>query len=215
MLKTALSANQTSTPRKPILRAVDFFCGAGGMSFGLSRAGVKVLAGLDLDESCRSTYEQNMRGATFLACDVAKLRTQSLITSFEIHPNDDSLLLTGCSPCQFWSKINTDRTKSKQSAFLLKEFSRFVDDLRPGWVIVENVPGIVNKQGSALPGFLRFLTRLGYAFEHAVLDLSQYGIPQTRNRFVLIANRLGLPASLPRPSQLPVPTVRRFLGKMN
>ncbi len=185
------------------------------MSFGLARAGLEVLAGLDVDASCRFTYETNVRGAAFLACDITKLTTKSLVAQLDLRPDDDSLLLTGCSPCQFWSKINTDRTKSRQSAFLLKEFSRFIDELRPGWVMVENVPGIVSREGSALPSFLKFLTRRGYLHAHAVLDLSRYQVPQTRHRFVLIANRMGIPASLPKASIRSVPTVRRFIGVKN
>lgn len=185
------------------------------MSFGLARAGLDVIAGLDVDMSCGPTYEHNVRGAAFMSCDVTKLETKMLSTQLDLRRYDDSLLLTGCSPCQYWSKINTDRSKSRQSAFLLKEFTRFVDDLRPGWVIVENVPGLVNKEGSALPDFLKFLTRRGYDFAHAVLDLSQYQVPQTRHRFVLIANRLGVPASLPQPSSRSIPIVRKFIGVQN
>ncbi len=182
------------------------------MSFGLAKAGLGILAGLDVDSSCRSTYEHNVRGSSFVSCDVSKLATKTLIAQFGLKSGDDSLLFTGCSPCQYWSKINTDRSKSRQSAFLLKEFTRFVEDLSPGWIIVENVPGLVNKEGSALPGFLKFLTRQGYDFKHAVLDLSHYQVPQTRHRFVLIANRVGAPASLPNPSSRSVPTVRSFIG---
>jgi len=185
------------------------------MSFGLSKAGLRVLAGLDVDSSCRPTYEHNVRGASFVCCDVSKLSTEALSIQFGLEFGDDSLVLTGCSPCQYWSKINTDRSKSRQSAYLIKEFTRFVEDLRPGWIIVENVPGLVKKEGSALPGFLKFLTRHGYDFAHAVLDLSHYQVPQTRNRFVLIANRVGAPASLPNPSSLVVPTVRSFIGTEN
>lgn len=206
---------RTTTSGTPILRAVDFFCGAGGMSFGLARSGLNVIAGLDVDVFCGPTYEHNVRGASFMACDVSELKTKTLSVQLGLQQYDDSLLLTGCSPCQYWSKINTDRSKSRQSAFLLKEFTRFVDDLRPGWVIVENVPGLVNKDGSALPEFLKFLARRGYDFAHAVLDLSHYQVPQTRHRFVLIANRVGVPASLPSPSSRPVPTVRSFIGVEN
>lgn len=185
------------------------------MSFGLAKAGLGVMAGLDLDGSCRATYEHNVRGATFVSCDVSTLTTKTLTAQLGVESGDDSLLLTGCSPCQYWSKINTDRSKSRQSAFLLKEFMRFVDNLHPGWIVVENVPGLINKKGTALPEFLAFLAGQGYNFAHAVLDLSLYRVPQTRHRFVLIANRLGMPASLPKPSSKSVPTVRSFIGVEN
>lgn len=57
--------------------------------------------------------------------------------------NDNNLVLIGCSPCQFWSIINTDKTKSQKSKSLLIEFSRFVKYFMPGYVVVENVPGVL------------------------------------------------------------------------
>ncbi len=185
------------------------------MSYGLMKAGIDVLAGLDLDPTCQPTYEHNIEGAQFLARDVTKLGAKELASALGLQPNDDSLLLTGCSPCQFWSKVNTDRTKSRQSAFLLEEFARFVDELRPGWLVVENVPGIVNKQGSALPGFLKTLAQSGYTYAHSVVNLSHFGIPQTRQRFVLIANRLGISSDLPTSSRAAPTTVRACIGKVN
>jgi DNA (cytosine-5)-methyltransferase 1 len=211
-MKLPLSKQKESSTQ---LRAVDFFCGAGGMSFGLAKAGITMLAGLDMDSSCGRTYETNVKGARFLAHDVSELGVSTLAKELSLSYNDDSLLLTGCSPCQFWSKVNTDKTKSRQSAFLLKEFSRFVVELNPGWVVIENVPGLVSKAGSALPAFLRLLKKRGYSFTHGVLDLSLYRIPQTRHRFVLVANRLGLVPSLPAPASSHPATVRETLGIAN
>ena len=212
-MKTA-NQHELETGR-PTMRAIDFFCGAGGMSYGLMKAGIEVVAGLDLDQSCQATFEHNVKGAQFLAKDVTRLSVTELIEALEIKENDDSLILTGCSPCQFWSKINTDRSKSRQSAFLLKEFARFVIELRPGWLAIENVPGIVNKRGSVLPDFLRILGKSGYTCAHAVINLSHFGIPQTRQRFVLIANRLGISSDLPTPLTVGPATVRSCLGKAN
>lgn len=214
-LKVSLPTSKLCHSKRAVLSVIDFFCGAGGMSFGLANAGLNVRAGIDVDSTCQTTYEQNVRGATFVSSDVSHLTADALKSQLSIRSNDDSLVLTGCSPCQYWSKINTNRTKSRQSAYLLKEFMRFVNDLSPGWIIVENVPGLVKKEGSALPDFLKFLTRRGYSYAHSVLDLSHYQVPQSRHRFVLIANRLGVLASLPQASSKSIPTVRRFIGVEN
>lgn len=185
------------------------------MSFGLAKAGLRVMGGLDFDTSCKATYEHNVKGAKFLSSDITELTSAELSSCLGLTPNDDSLLFTGCSPCQYWSKINTDRSRSRKSAFLLKEFTRFVADIRPGWIVIENVPGLAQKEGSALPGFLNFLERQGYNYARSVIDLSHFQVPQTRHRFVLIANRVGVAASLPNPSSRSVPIVRRFIGTAN
>lgn len=197
------------------LCAIDFFCGAGGMTFGLRSAGIKVLGGIDVDESCRKTYEENNPSSKFISEDITRLQVSKLQKLIDVKYHDDNLILVGCSPCQFWSKVNTERKKSKKTAFLLKEFTRFIEELKPGWVIIENVPGIVNKRGTILPLFFQFLESLGYTFSYEVLDLSLYKIPQTRNRFVLIANRLGLPTKLPQKSLKPKATVRQYIGVEN
>src|ERR1700678_1876400 len=124
------------------MKVIDFFCGAGGMSYGLSQAGLHILGGVDQDADCKTTYERNIEGARYLQHDISSLSERALRDFFGIKPNDDELIFCGCSPCQFWSKVRTDRTKSKQTAFLLQHFERFISYFRPGYVVIENVPGL-------------------------------------------------------------------------
>ena len=101
------------------------------------------------------------------------------------------MILVGCSPCQFYSIINTDKNKALKSKDLLKNFARFIEYYRPGYVLVENVPGIITNKDSILPYFLRKLEDLGYKNPvYKVVDMSYYGVPQSRRRFSLIATRL-------------------------
>ena len=109
---------------KSNLKAVDFFCGGGGMSYGMQKAGINVLAGIDFELRCKETYEANVNGK-FIQADVFALKERELEVELDLKKNDDDLILIGCSPCQFWSIINTDKSKSKKSKNLLKEFRRF------------------------------------------------------------------------------------------
>jgi DNA (cytosine-5)-methyltransferase 1 len=194
---------------------VDFFCGAGGMSYGLAKSGIKVLAGIDLDVSCRKTYERNNRGTKFIHEDVASLSTKALCRKLRISRYDDRLIFAACSPCQFWSKVNTDKRKSRSSAFLLEEFLRFINWIRPGFVVVENVPGLLSKKRlSLLPQFKKFLRARKYAFAHAVVNSNDYGVPQNRRRYLLIATRLTQRVDLP-PTTKKRFVVRDFLGRNN
>ena len=197
------------------LKAVDFFCGAGGMSYGLAKSGIKVLAGIDCDESCCATYERNNEGAKFLHEDIAALLTKELGRKLRLRRYDDRLIFAACSPCQFWSKVNTDKKKSRSSAFLLHEFERFVNWYRPGFVVVENVPGLLSKKRvSLLPRFKKFLRKRKYAFAHAIINSNHYGVPQNRRRYLLIATRLTETVKLP-PTTNKRFVVRDFLGKRN
>jgi len=198
------------------LRAIDFFCGAGGMSFGLSEAGISVIAGIDNDATCRRTYESNVIDARFIKHDISTLSSPELLRRLDLKTGDDHLILAGCSPCQFWSKIPADKSKSEETAFLLKQFQKFIRHLRPGFVVVENVPGLANRKGeSILPGFLDFLDRQQYAFSDGVVNAGHYGVPQNRMRYLLIANRLGLDIELPEPVAVAPPAVQEFIGQEN
>ncbi|UTH25885.1 DNA cytosine methyltransferase [Actinobacillus suis] len=123
------------------LKAVDFFCGGGGMSYGLQEAGIRILAGIDYEINCKETYETNIKGASFIHANVFELTEKELEKTLDISRKDDNLILVGCSPCQYWSVIRTSKEKSEKSKSLLSEFQRFVEYFVPGYVVVENVPG--------------------------------------------------------------------------
>ena len=183
------------------------------MSYGLSRAGIRVLGGIDQDADCKATYERNIKDAQYLQHDITALSERQLSKYFAIRRNDDELIFCGCSPCQFWSKVPTDRTKSKRTAFLLQHFERFISYFRPGYVVVENVPGLKRKDGSILPQFLEFLREQGYSYSDGIVNANHYGVPQHRRRYLLIATRMHDQVSLPLPYKNAALTVRGAIGK--
>ena len=197
------------------LKAVDFFCGAGGMSYGLAQAGINVLAGIDNAVECKETYSLNNDPAKFLEYDIGKLKPKKLQSRLGIEVYDDDLILVGCSPCQYWSKIRTIKKKSEKSAFLLKEFQKFVKYFQPGFVILENVPGLYKDSKSYLPTFLRFLEAQGYSYAHEVVNSFYHGVPQRRPRYLLIATRLDLSVTLPPPQEPKGLHLRDFIGSDN
>ena len=202
-------------PANTKLKAIDFFCSGGGMSFGLQQAGVDVIAGIDFDPDCKETYEANIKGAKYILADVEKLKEKDLSKQIDIKKNDDSLILVGCSPCQYWTIIRTDKNKSQKSKNLLHEFHRFVKYYNPGYVVVENVPGILNKhKESGLDKFVKALEKQGYVVHKEIVNLNKYGVPETRKRFSLIANRVTSKEIFPKPSNS-CPTVADFIGKKN
>lgn len=198
------------------LKAVDFFCSGGGMSYGIQKAGIKILAGIDFDENCRETYEANIKGAEFIHADVFDLKEIELEKRLSLNKNDDELVLIGCSPCQFWSIINTTKEKSKQSKNLLIEFHRFVTYFNPGYVIVENVPGVLRKkEESGLNEFITWLENENYKVHFKVHEVSNFGVPQNRKRFTLIANRITQDELEPLEVKGEKVTVRDVLGEKN
>lgn len=199
------------------LVAFDFFCGAGGLTRGLREAGVKVVAGFDSDEQCRLSYEKNNRGVKFVAKDIrevtiAELKRLAGVKSF------GEMLFAGCAPCSPFSQKRKAAEPSNDLT-LLMEFGRIVAKAKPGYVLIENVPGMANVPGfSTFRRFLSLLETNGYKnrIEVDVLDAKRFGVPQTRRRLVLIATRKGTP-SLPKPKygtkRRPFKTVRQTIAR--
>lgn len=198
------------------LKAVDFFCSGGGMSCGMQQAGVKILAGIDYDETCKDTYEANIKGAKFIHADISKYKVTDLESALALKRNDDNLILIGCSPCQFWSIINTKKDKSEKSKNLLKEFRKFVEYFMPGYVVVENVPGVLQRKAeSGLSAFIKWLKRNGYAVHCDIHEVSEYAVPQHRKRLTLIANRITCEELIPLKSVAGKIRVKDVIGAHN
>lgn len=186
------------------------------MTAGFRKAGINVLGGIDIDPSCERTYVENNPGSKFIREDIQKLECETLERELGIGKNEDDLIFIGCSPCQYWSRMITNKTKSRATMNLLSDFQKFVDYFRPGFVVIENVPGILNRfEESPLSPFLDFLKQEGYDHSKGVINASHYGVPQTRRRFLLIASKVSkVPLPVPDTKKNP-PTVRQFIGDGN
>ena len=185
------------------------------MTCGLRQAGIDVIAGVDIDKEARDTYEYNNPGTTFIETDIRNLRSNYFERKFGVTRNDDSLILVGCSPCQFYSIINTEKENSLKTKDLLRNFARFIEYYNPGYVLVENVPGILTNKQSIWPVFYKKLKDLGYNnIVYDIVDMSHYGVPQSRKRFSLIATRLNVDIRLPKADQTQALLVD-FIGESN
>ena len=170
---------------------VDLFCGAGGLTHGLIRAGVDVRAGVDFEEACRHPYESNHRGVEFHRGDVAELCAKTVERWF----GDAGVrVLAGCAPCQPFSTYalryhKDDRIEDDQRWSLLNHFARLVKELKPDIVTMENVPTITRHV--VFTNFKGTLEALGYQVWVDVIDCAKYGLPQRRSRTVLLASLHG------------------------
>ncbi len=196
------------------LKAVDFFCCSGGVTCGFRMAGIEVLAGIDIDGNYKRTYEENNKGSQFIQADIAKYQPEQLATQLNIVPNMDDMVFIGCSPCQYYTTMQTDKTKSSKGKLLLEEFKRFVDYFKPGFLFIENVPGLETKDGSPLSQFKEHIKTLGYTFDEKVVNASEYKVPQNRRRYVLIATRVNQFIKLPAAKARKVVTVRDAIGRL-
>jgi len=175
------------------ISAVDLFCGAGGLTHGLLRAGIRVEAGIDVDPAAKHAYERNNAGARFMKWDVGKKNTPSVENLFA---NGKYRLLAGCAPCQPFSKL-TNGAKRHRSWDLLNNFGRFVAGILPELVTMENVPELARRGRTVFDQFVRTLERNHYSVDWKIVNCANYGAPQSRKRLVLLASRLG-PIEVPK-----------------
>jgi len=174
------------------MNAIDFFCGGGGMTKGLIEAGINVVFGLDSNPLCQETYENN-NGIPYINRDVSQVTTEELLEEFPILLDNDELLMVGCAPCQPFSVLNPNNPNEHRSVNLLNEFGRIVQGVHPAHIMVENVPGLKGRGEDVLQEFLDMLNAEGYEYDYRVINAKNYGVPQNRRRFVLIASRLFEP----------------------
>ena len=167
------------------IEVVDLFCGVGGLTCGLNQSGLQVKAGFDVDETCRYPYEHN-NNAKFVCKDIKKV-TADDINRF--YSKKAIKVLAGCAPCQPFSQMSCKYHKNGRdddSRYnLLLEFGRLVKDIQPDIVSMENVPII--KKTNVFEEFLNILMSNGYHVDYKTVYCPDYGIPQNRRRFLLLA----------------------------
>ena len=167
---------------------------SGGLSYGLKSQGFVLKGGFDLDSTCRFAYERNI-GAPFFHKNIRDVGGDDIRALF----SDDAIkLLAGCAPCQPFSSYSHKKNKDPDKYDLLYEFSRLVEEVKPDYVTMENVPQIVNFQlKPVFHDFLNTLLKNGYYVFWKVVYCPDYGIPQTRKRLVLMASKYSAISILP------------------
>ena len=184
------------------------------MTRGLLDAGIEVIAGFDCDDRCQLSYEYNNPRARFIHVDIREIEADHPVLKHRSGRYDD-ILFAGCAPCQPFSS-QYKQSRQRCDTTLLGEFGRLVEAMLPGYVLIENVPGISRVGGfSTFRRFLRMLNANEYKYDCRVLDVKHYGVPQNRRRLVLLAMRYR-PSSLPEPKYgnklRPFRTVRQAIS---
>ncbi len=167
---------------------VDLFCGIGGLTRGLINSGLNVIAGYDIDPTCQYTYEHNNQ----IAYNIKNVRELNGNDINALYDDDAVKILVGCAPCQPFSqmrfKLGEANTQDEKYNLLL-EYGRLIKEVHPTIVSMENVPQI--QETSIFAEFLDILHSNGYHVDYKVIYCPDYGIPQTRRRFVLVGSTLG------------------------
>jgi DNA (cytosine-5)-methyltransferase 1 len=197
------------------IRVFDFFSGCGGTSCGFQTAGLDIVWALDIDADSAATFRQNFPKSEFLQADIRSV--DPIVLEPLMNRSDSPIVFSGCAPCQPFSRQNNHKKGLDPRRSLLSEFARFISHWLPDYVFVENVPGLQKIDGSRghFSDFLNLLNHLGYRSDFGVVPALWFGVPQTRERLILLASKhstIKLPQPTHGPGSLPFSTVRNWLN---
>lgn len=171
-------------------KLVDLFAGCGGLSLGLEQAGFSPWFVNEIEEQFCNTYKYNhdLSDEHYFVGDIAKLNEK--IEDYS-HLLSDITLVCGGPPCQGFSMANRQRVLDDPRNSLYKQYLIFLKRVRPKFFIMENVKGMMNKIDEIKENFKDYLGE-EYQYDYAILKAQDYGVPQNRERFIMIGNRVGV-----------------------
>lgn len=188
-------------------RALDLFAGCGGLSLGFERAGCKIVASVEYDEKAAQSHGANFHKDAdvrawkrhSMAMDITQINADELIELHGLGAVEDAVdIVIGGPPCQSFARVGRAKLREvyqHPEAFkvdkrkdLYLRFLDYVQQLKPIAVLMENVPDVINSGGHNVPEeTCELLSEQGYDCAYTLLNASYFGVPQMRERMILIA----------------------------
>lgn len=175
-------------------KVIDLFAGVGGLSMGFDDNGFVTVMANDFDQDAANTFKLNHPHVKFIDGDVAKIDERLIRKTIGGTEVD---VMMGGIPCQSFSMAGRRIRKGIDHSddprhFLYKEYFRLLDIMKPKVAIIENVKGILSSHnGEIMKEILISFENHGYKADYKLLDASDYGVPQARQRVIIIANRIN------------------------
>lgn len=184
--------------------AIDLFCGAGGLHIGFENAGFNIKLCVDNNDIVEKTHRRNFPNIPIINRDIKKVSTDEIRGYLDDKKVD---VIIGGPPCQGFSTIghrvssNPEKRSQKDPRNeLVLTYARIINEIRPRFIVMENVKGILTlEKGAYLNNVLSILAKAGYNVEYKLINMADYGVPEVRERVIIIGNRIGLPVTFPAP----------------
>lgn len=193
------------------LISIDLFSGVGGLTQGLHKAGFRTELAFEIDEIAAKAYKLNHQKTEVITDDIRNVsinEVRNKLGERTIH------LLAGCPPCQGFSSIrrlNKPSPVADDRNGLISEFVRFIKELKPYTFMMENVPGLAIDE--SFTNALHEIEKAGYYKPSwKIVNIKDYGVPQSRKRLVLVGSRFA-PLAVAEPNYIRR-TVRQVIGKL-
>jgi len=180
------------------MQGIDLFSGAGGMSAGAEMCGIDVRYAVEIDKNAAATFALNHKDTELIDHDIRKVRG----SNFSNLDRKNPIVILGGPPCQGFSTSNQkNRDAHNEKNWLFQEYLRLVNEIKPDWVVFENVKGLLETEGGYfLDAVLAGFKVSGYTTSHFILNSADYGVPQKRNRLFIVASLHGNEIAPPEPT---------------
>lgn len=184
--------------------AIDLFSGAGGLHLGFEKMGFKIDLCIDNNVIVEKTHRRNFPNIPMINRDINDVGVDEIKQYLEGGKVD---IVIGGPPCQGFSTIGKrassnpeKRAKKDPRNELVLTYARIIKEVRPKFIVMENVKGILTlEHGMYLQNVLKILRESGYDADYKLINMADYGVPEIRERVIIIGNRLGLPVTFPAP----------------
>lgn len=190
--------------------SIDLFAGCGGLTLGMEKAGFRTKVAIEINSSAVSAFKLNHKKTKVIQKDIREIDVdvvKKMLNGKTLH------LLAGCPPCQGFSsirKLNRKRSVVDKRNSLVTEYFRFVRELMPLTIMMENVPGL--RDYYMFKDIVKELARLGYNPKVEIVNVKDYGVPQSRKRLIMVGSLLGELDIAPATKQKV--TVRKAIGNL-
>ncbi|MEI6429638.1 MAG: DNA (cytosine-5-)-methyltransferase [Pseudanabaena sp. ELA607] len=189
-------------------KIISLFSGAGGMDIGFHKAGFETAVAVEQDPSCCATLRRNMQNVSVIEGDITQISTTEILQTGKLQPLEAALVIGG-PPCQSFSLAGKRMGMNDPRGKLILEYIRVVREALPVAFVMENVKGMANwSEGKALDAILSEATReiiygdkiYKYELSYQILNAVDYGVPQFRERIIIVGNRIGKKFEFPMPT---------------
>ena len=186
------------------LTAIDLFCGAGGLHLGFEKSGYDIKLCIDNNDLVERTHRRNFPNIPIINGYIREVTADQI----REYLGKDSLdVVIGGPPCQGFSTIGHRASSDPEKRYahdarneLVLVYANLIKELRPKFIVMENVKGILTlDKGAYLKNVMQTLHDAGYNAEYKLINMADYGVPEIRNRVIIIGNRVGLPVEFPLP----------------
>ena len=184
--------------------AIDLFSGAGGLHIGFEKAGFEIKLCIDNNDLVERTHKRNFPNIPMINRDIKNVSSDEIRTYLK---NGNVDVIIGGPPCQGFStigkRVSSDpekRAKHDPRNELVLTYAKLIRELRPKFILMENVKGILTlENGAYLANVLKQLREAGYDVNYRLINMADYGVPEIRERVIIIGNRVGMPVEFPKP----------------